>query len=195
MQVPVNAKVLCKDGLWGYSTCIILDPINKCVTHFVASEINGDQQRLIPLEIIETVDHNEIKINCAKAAMVQFRSFVDKHFSRKEIPQYDLPGDNELYLEWPLVTYKDVVETTEKVPVGELAFHRGAEIHATDGPIGQVGEFVVDDTGQHISHIVLDENHLWGTRHILIPVDWIESIHTDQITLNMSKQQIHSKNN
>ncbi len=43
MDIPINAKVNCSDGLFGQSTNVILMPISEKVTHVVV--ISGRTQK------------------------------------------------------------------------------------------------------------------------------------------------------
>jgi hypothetical protein len=54
--------------------------------------------------------------------------------------------------------------TYDRVPVGEVEVRRGEHVHATDGPIGQVQGLVMDPSDHHVTHVLLDEGHLWGKK-------------------------------
>jgi sporulation protein YlmC with PRC-barrel domain len=68
--------------------------------------------------------------------------------------------------------------------------HRGARIHATDGAIGRVDEFLVNPANNRISHLVLREGHLWGQKDVTIPVAEIDHIDEDAVCLKLNKQQV-----
>ena len=68
----------------------------------------------------------------------------------------------------------------------------GYHIHATDGQIGHVEDFLVDDAGWSIRYLVVDTRNWWPGEQILISprtvreIDWAEkSIH-----LNISRQRV-----
>jgi hypothetical protein len=61
--------------------------------------------------------------------------------------------------------------TYDRVPVGQVEVRRGEHVHATDGPIGQVQGLVIDPSDHHVTHVLLDEGHLWGKK---------KSRHSDQ---------------
>jgi hypothetical protein len=50
----------------------------------------------------------------------------------------------------------------QQIPPGELAVRRGTRLEATDGYVSKVDEFVVNPEKGHITHMVMQEGHLWG---------------------------------
>jgi hypothetical protein len=58
----------------------------------------------------------------------------------------------------------------------------GYHIHARDGKIGHVGDFIVDDANWVIRYVVVDTHELLPGRKVLIVPKWVESINwSDQI--------------
>lgn len=191
MRVPIDAEVICSDGLWGHSSCVIINPINKDITNFVVREKRVAQnERLVPVGLIAETTPNSIVLYCSKEELENLPAFIKKQFVRKSIPQYNLPGDNQDYMLWPLVTYQTVEKAEEHIPLGELTFHRGAVVEARDGQVGEVDEFIVETGGKHITHIVLDEAHFLGNQHVMIPVADIKRIEKDKVLLNLTKEDI-----
>ena len=52
---------------------------------------------------------------------------------------------------------------------------RGDPVHATDGDIGRVQGLVIDRRSRHVTHVLLQEGHLWGRREVAIPVSAVAS--------------------
>ena len=52
----------------------------------------------------------------------------------------------------------------DRFPTGQVEIRRGEHVHATDGPIGRVQGLVVDPSDHHVTHVLLEEGHLWGRR-------------------------------
>jgi sporulation protein YlmC with PRC-barrel domain len=76
------------------------------------------------------------------------------------------------------------------VPEGELAVRRGAHVEATDGHVGQVDEFLVDPESERVTHLVLQEGHLWGKKDVSIPVSEVERIADNTVHLKIDKRAI-----
>jgi uncharacterized protein YrrD len=80
--------------------------------------------------------------------------------------------------------------TYDRVPLGEVAVRRGEEVHATDGGIGRVQGLVIDPGDHHVTHVLLQEGHLWGRKQVAIPIRAVTGISDDGIRLNITKQEV-----
>ena len=58
----------------------------------------------------------------------------------------------------------------DRVPKGEVEVRRGDTVHARDGEIGRVRGLVVDLADDQVTHVLLEDGHLWGAREISIPI-------------------------
>jgi uncharacterized protein YrrD len=70
-----------------------------------------------------------------------------------------------------------------------MAVHRGEQVHATDGEIGKVKGLVIDRTSHHVSHVLLEEGHLWGRKEVAIPISAVAGFDKG-IQLNLTKDQV-----
>jgi hypothetical protein len=69
---------------------------------------------------------------------------------------------------------------------------RGFHIHAIDGEIGHVDEFLVDEQGWVIRYLVVDTSNWIGGRSVLISTALVESIDSpkEEIRVRMTRDQI-----
>ncbi len=92
-------------------------------------------------------------------------------------------------------------ETDVKQPVGDphlrsTAIVAGYNIHATDGDIGHINDFIVDDETWQLCFFVVDTHNWFGGKKVLIPVSdikevqWVNSMVIVNITMDEVK---HSK--
>lgn len=58
----------------------------------------------------------------------------------------------------------------DRVPLGEVQIRRGDAVHARDGWIGAVQGLVIDPADRHVTHVILQEGHVWGRKQVAIPV-------------------------
>jgi hypothetical protein len=79
--------------------------------------------------------------------------------------------------------------TSDAVPLGEVDVRRGDPVHATDGDIGRVQGLVIDRRSRHVTHVLLQEGHLWGRREVAIPISAVAST-SGGIRLTIAKQQV-----
>ena len=75
------------------------------------------------------------------------------------------------------------------VPLGEADVDRGDPVHALDGEIGRVQGFLVDPDDHRVTHVLLEEGHLWGRKKVSIPVSAVTGVENG-IRLSLTKKQI-----
>jgi hypothetical protein len=75
------------------------------------------------------------------------------------------------------------------VPPGEADIDRGEPVHALDGEIGRVEGFRVDPGDHRVTHVLLQEGHLWGRKEVAIPVGAVTKVENG-IWLNLTKKQV-----
>jgi sporulation protein YlmC with PRC-barrel domain len=169
---------------------VVLNPRTDQVTHVVVQEKGFlGVERLVPVDLITESSPNLIRLRCTREEFAKLDTFMETEFI-----QADLPAAAGAYLWWPHVFPEDqmIPVEHERIPPGELAVHRGAQVHARDGHVGRVDEFLVDPRDGHITHLVLREGHLWGQKDITIPVSQIERIEEDAVYLKLDRQSIEA---
>jgi hypothetical protein len=193
----IGAEVSCTDGVCGDLRRVIVDPVARVVTHLVVRPKDRlDLDRLVPLDLVDTVD-DVIRLRCSQADFNRLKAAEETQF----IPG-ELTGHGAATLVWPYYGLgpgmagfgPDPVPpgvTYDTVPLGEVDVRRGERVHATDGSIGRVQGLVIDRGSHHVTHVLLDEGHLWGKREVAIPIRAVTRVDPeDGIRLNLSKQQV-----
>ena len=77
------------------------------------------------------------------------------------------------------------------LPPGEVGVRRDKRVFATDGEIGRVEGLVIDPGNHHVSHVLLQEGHLFGRREVVIPIAAVTDV-LDAVQLNITKQQVEN---
>jgi hypothetical protein len=81
-------------------------------------------------------------------------------------------------------------ETIEDhVPEGEVEVRRGEHVRAVDGDIGRIAGFVIDPADHHLTHVLLDEGHLWGKKRVVIPIGAVTDV-SNGVQLSMTKAEV-----
>jgi sporulation protein YlmC with PRC-barrel domain len=189
MDIPVNAEVYAADGPCGRSTYIILNPMTRRVTHLVVKEKRFPHaEYLVPIDYVIEATPQLIRLRCTGHELKELEAFIETEFVSSNFPEY--AGDP--YMTWPYVIpeAEAVPVEHERIPPGELAIRRGAQVEASDGHVGQVDEFLVDPKNGHITHLVLREGHLWGQKDVTIPVSQIDRIEEDTVYLKLDKHSV-----
>jgi hypothetical protein len=189
MDIPTDAQVYCDDEPCGRSTYVILNPVTDEITHLVVEQESfPPTDRLVPVGlIVESMPHR-ILLRCTKGELSKMPLFTETEF----IP----PADGKMYplRMWPYAVPETVAMTLEheRIPPGELAVRRGARVQASDGHVGHVDEFLVDPETCHITHLVMREGHLWGTKDIAIAVSEIVRLDEDTVYVRLDKASIEA---
>jgi hypothetical protein len=79
--------------------------------------------------------------------------------------------------------------TEDRVPEGEVQVRRGEHVHAADGEIGRIHGFVIDPTNHQLTHILLDEGHLWGKKTVAIPIGSVKDVNAG-VRLSLTKAEV-----
>jgi len=85
------------------------------------------------------------------------------------------------------VASEEQIDPDEKDPhLRSTAEVSGYDIQATDGKIGHVEDFIVDDTTWMIRYLVVDTGHWLSGKKVLIAPDWIDQV-------SWTKKDVHIK--
>ena len=198
INIPVNAGVECTDGVCGVSTHIVINPISKKITHLVVKQREFPHiERMVPVEWITQTTSNLIQLECTKEEFSHQETFTETEYVKLDpvdLPPVALaPFTGETYFYWPYSVPESeryIPVEHERVPPGELAIRRGAQVKATDGHVGQVDEFLVDPRDEHITHLIMREGHLWGQKDVSIPISNIKLIAENTVYLKLSKDEV-----
>lgn len=80
--------------------------------------------------------------------------------------------------------------TWDTLPFGEVAVRGGEHVQATDGDIGQVQGLVIDSGSRQVTHVLLEEGHMFGRKVVAIPIGVVTGVNQDGIQLNITRQQV-----
>jgi sporulation protein YlmC with PRC-barrel domain len=80
---------------------------------------------------------------------------------------------------------------TAPCPRARSACARDKRVFATDGEIGRVEGLVVDPGNHHVSHVLLQQGHVFGRREVAIPIGAVTGV-VDAVLLNITKQQVEN---
>lgn len=68
----------------------------------------------------------------------------------------------------------------------------GYVIRATDGDLGHVDDFLIDDVSWAVRYLVLDTSNWWFGKHVLVSPGWITDISWEErtVTVKVSRQSL-----
>jgi sporulation protein YlmC with PRC-barrel domain len=196
----IGARVSCADGDCGEVSRVVVDPVARTITHLVV-EPKGRQGlgRLVPLDLVDT-SAGAMRLRCTREEFEQLAPAEETQFVPGSggyadygpgqvlaLPYYGLGGAVGVQGETLAGTSQTV--TYDTVPLGEVEVRRGDHVHATDGAIGKVQGLVIDPGSRHVTHVLLQEGHLWGRKEVAIPISAVDRV-DDGIRLSISKKEV-----
>ncbi|MDQ2877385.1 MAG: PRC-barrel domain-containing protein [Actinomycetota bacterium] len=217
-QFTIGAEASCSDGECGEVTRVIVDPVAGAVTHLVVEPRHRrDAGRLVPLDLIDATA-GPIRLRCTRAEFGKLDPAEETQFLPATShyagygpgqvsywPHYGLAGGVGLGgggMGWAGLGALGGIgmsgvglgggspsQTYDTVPAGEVEIRRGDHVHATDGHIGRVQGLVIDRRSGHVTHVLLQEGHLWGRKEVAIPVSAVAST-ADGIRLTITRQEV-----
>jgi hypothetical protein len=208
VQFTIGAEASCSDGICGEVTRVIVDPVAEAVTHLVVEpKHRRGLGRLVPLALIDATS-GQVRLRCTQAEFETLESAEETRFIPGTVgyagygpgqvgywPYYGLNGGVGMGggLNGGLNGFGggNVSQTivSDAVPEGEVDVRRGDQVQATDGDIGRVQGLVIDRGSHHVTHVLLQEGHLWGRRDVAIPISAVAST-SGGIRLRISKQEV-----
>lgn len=68
----------------------------------------------------------------------------------------------------------------------------GYKIHATDGEIGKVVDYIIDDDNWQIIYLVIETGTWLDSRKVLVPVSWIKEVNWDNslVVVSVSTERV-----
>jgi uncharacterized protein YrrD len=198
-RFTIGARVDAADGRCGHLTRVIIDPVAESLTHLVVEPGHHEERaRLVPVDLVDSVEGDLIRLNCTKQQFDGLDAADDIQFLPADTvnlgygdgasawPYYGLamplhrpgtPGDEPMFL--------------DRVPLGEVEMRRGDPVHAKDGWIGTAEGLVIDPSDHHVTHVLLQEGHLWGRKQVAIPIGSAGRV-GDEIRVDLTKEEIEA---
>jgi len=211
-EFDIGSEVAGSDGVCGVLTRLVVDPVARAVTHLVVEPRHGrGNGHLVPIRYVTTAG-TPIELSCTQAEFAKFERAeetdylappndltgytVRSGFSRGPGPGLGVgPGSTNLWVlpYWRLPVMSGggpgKLVTHDRVPLGEVDVRRGDAVHATDGEIGRIDGLVIEPEDHHVTHILLQEGHIWHEKQVAIPIGAVTRV-GDTIRLSLSKDEV-----
>src|ERR1700683_2689286 len=177
----IGSSVSCSDGPCGELTRVVVDPAARTGTHLVVEPPDrGGTSRLVPVRLAGS-GTAAIRLRCTMSQFEGLREAEEMQIvpgalgelgNGLSAPYY---GRGGMGLAMAVGTGLGTGTapqriTTDRIPAGKVEVRLAEHVHATDGPIGKVRGLIVATRGHQVTHILLDEGHLWGKRRVAIPI-------------------------
>jgi sporulation protein YlmC with PRC-barrel domain len=207
MRLEIGNRVYCTDGGYGELADIVIDPLERRVTHLAVQPEQGEGgARLVPIELAKGRDDekHEIELECTLDKAQGFESVQEAAYLRlgespAEDPDWEVGVEDVLAMPYynglgvgpyPGELASDVTMYYDRMPKGEVEVRRASAVISADGhSLGEVDGFVVD-ADKHITHFVLERGHLWGRKEVTIPIGAVARVESDAVHVALSKDEV-----
>jgi sporulation protein YlmC with PRC-barrel domain len=190
----LGADVSCSDGPCGNISRLIVQPGTATVTHLVVDPKHRGPGRLVPVGLAD-VAAGRVRLRCSKADFDKLdpaEQTEQLHSDSAGDPIFTSQGYVPPNLTGLAIYDSARVSSHGTVPTGEVDVRRGEPVYTTDetnSEIGRIQGLVMDPGSHQVSHILLEEGHLWGRKDVAIPISAVTRI-GDIVRLNISRQQV-----
>lgn len=203
VRFTIGSEVRCADGAAGELRRVVVDPVARAVTHLaVEPKHQRGTGRLVPVELVEAgvAGEDGIRLSCTRGEFEALEAADETRLLPMPSGMLGYGGMDMLALPYyglgmpglatgGTVGYGTYPTVTDRVPVGEVEVRRGEPVHATDGAIGRVQGLVIDPSDHSVTHVLLDEGHLWGKKRVAIPISAVADV-ADGVHLTLSKDDV-----
>ena len=201
------------DGLIGSVAELYFDDRHWTVRYLVADTgtwLTGRQVLVSPFAVT-TVNRAErtISVNLTKKQIedsppLENHKPVSRQFEENYHAYYGWPAYWDGPYAWGSYLYaamaRDQMDTTRKEEsswdhhLRSTKDGTGYRIQASDGEIGHVEDFVVDDSSWTIRYLVVDTRNWWPGREVLISPLWIDNIEwvDRKVSLSMTRESVRN---
>ena len=201
-EFAIGAEASCSDGLCGEVSRLIMDPVALTVTHLVIEpKHRREPGRLVPVHLVDTTT-GQLTLRCTIAEfgkldlaeetdLAEGLDYGGGYGQAESVQGYGgvgTVGTSGMGIGMGLGHSKPVV-MHDVVPLGDTDVQQGESVHALDGEIGKVQGFLVDPGDNHVTHVLLQEGHLWGRKVVSIPISAVIGVDAG-IRLNITKKQV-----
>jgi sporulation protein YlmC with PRC-barrel domain len=205
-EYVIGTEVVCSDGACGELRRVVIDPVARAITHLVVEPKHRKGcGHLVPIGLVTAADETEIRLQSdlhefhllEDAEESEYISGASGEWNYEQNEMLSLPyaaglgaaGIGSMGTGLGKTGSGPHAFIEDKVPVGEVDIRRGDSVHATDGEIGHVAGLVIDPADHHVTHVLLDEGHLWGAKRVAIPIGAVTKVDFG-VRVTLSKDEV-----
>jgi hypothetical protein len=184
---------------------IVLEPLSRRVTHLVVRPHDPlAQARLVPYELVRgDTPSGQLTLGCTVQEAHGLESVrAVSHTSLDQapveeadwevgvqdvqpVPHYDAGA----FVDYGPTAELEVVRVYDRIPKGHVEVRRESTVTTGDGRIAGALEGM-GCQGAALSELILGRGHLWWKRQVIVPVEDVATVETDEIVIRSSARQL-----
>ena len=200
----IGADAICTDGVCGKVIRLVVDPVARAVTHMVVEPRHRPGLGLlVPLQPCRCGDTEGSPAALHPGGVRSARRRRGNEFRATDqpgpVPRLQRGTGIHLALLRPDRTRgragdPRIRADRHRLPASDkVGIRRNERVFATDGEIGRVEGLVIDPLNHHVSHVLLQEGHLFDRREVAVPIGAVIVTRVeDSVQLNITKQQVEN---
>ena len=192
----LGSEAVWDDGHRGELRAVVIDPAAGTLTHLVVEpEGRRGLARLVPAGLADAAA-GQLRLRCTEAEFQELDAAeqtlaefaLGYQFPVQLLPPgwRDAGGPTVAGGTIPRIPEK---ETIDVVPPGEVAEHRGGQVYASDGPIGELRAVRIDPASHQVTDLLVREGHALAHKEVAIPYGAVAGF-DDGIRLRITRQQV-----
>jgi len=203
-EFTIGSEVTACDGVCGELRRVVVNPVARALTHLVVEPKHRQGTgHLVPIDLVDSTTGG-IHLRCTTSEFQALEDAEETQFLPGAGGEWGYGQDQMLsYPYFALggagmgmggmgmggMNSGPLPIVSDRVPTGEVEVRRGEHVHASDGTIGKVQGLVIDASDNHVTHVLLDEGHLWGKKRVAIPISAVTSV-DHGVQLSLSKDEV-----
>lgn len=219
-EFTIGADVTCQDGPCGQLRRVVIDPVKEVVTHLVVEEKHRiGLGRLVPVDLVDTSAGTSptLRLRCTlerfqgldESEEVKFLPVAQGRWGYGSSEMLSMPFFRLGSAGTGATDMQDVGDMADvggmgmggmggtpqtvvydRVPPGEVEVERGQHVLASDGAVGHVRGLVMDPADFQVTHLLLEEGHLWGKKQVAVPIGAVTRVDEEGVHLRLDKEEV-----
>ena len=203
MEFHIGAPIYDRDGNHdGSVKHVVIDPATKEVAEIVLGEggILG-RDVVVPIGAVQkaekdridlALDHEQVN-GLSDFTVTSYQSPPPEYFGGAPYANAGLitmgaaPVGAATGIE--SIAFTPIVETTEKIPEGDVDLSPGTDVYATDGKVGSIRDVILDEQTNRVRAFIIEEGFLFH-HDLEVSVDQVASFADGRVTLKASKDEL-----
>ena len=206
MKFEFGADVVTFDGeKIGTVKRAVIDPASQEITHFIIEKgFLFTKDKVLPISMVLRSEEDQIKLVETDEDLEDLPDYRQDEFFPVEDPDTPRPDPT---LSRPFLAIKPQIvpqsqpghmrivrkeDYHKNIPEHTELLEVGADVCTLDGEdVGNIQEMITDPKTHQIRHLVIGRGWL-EDKEVLIPMDWIKEISTDQVELTVDRKVIQN---
>jgi sporulation protein YlmC with PRC-barrel domain len=187
VDLALSAPVHATDALVGRVEHVIINPETGSATHLVVREAQlPNALRLVAKKYIARTGPDGVFLSIPAKRLETLKEYIQTDYYA---PAFFLSLAKEEHCKLPMAPSSWSVEHPA-TPEGFVALVGHEPVLATDGKVGRVDGVLADRHTGRVTHLLLRQGHLWGTREVQVPAGLVARYEDGQVVLSVDKAAV-----